>query len=85
MHYGSAMSTITLKNVPPELHEAIRGRAKVHGRSLNREILATLEAAVGATRIDAAALTERARSVRDSMGIYLTENDLDAAKRGGRG
>lgn len=45
--YGSIgrMKTITLKNIPEELHRTYQERARVHARSLNREILHTLEVA----------------------------------------
>ena len=38
------MSTITIRNVPPRLHRALKQRARLHGWSLNREVLAILEA-----------------------------------------
>lgn len=39
------MKTITLKNIPDTLHQTYRERAQRHARSLNREILQTLEQA----------------------------------------
>ena len=35
--------TITLKNVPRGLHQALKRQAKVHKRSLNQEALSCLE------------------------------------------
>jgi len=78
------MNTLTLKNVPAPLHRALKSRAKAHGRSLNREIIAILEATLHGTPIDAAAIGEHARAVRESMGIYLTQEDLAALKEAGR-
>lgn len=40
------MSSITVRNVPPEVHRAIRVRAAQHGRSAEAEIRAILETAV---------------------------------------
>lgn len=40
------MSSITVRNVPPEVHRAIRVRAAQHGRSTEAEIRAILETAV---------------------------------------
>ena len=37
------MPTITLKNIPADLHRELKKRAEEHHRSLNREILATLK------------------------------------------
>ncbi len=37
------MSAIQIKNVPEELHDRLRERARSEGRSLSKYILATLE------------------------------------------
>lgn len=78
------MSTITLKNVPPGVHSALKSRARAHGRSLNREIIAILERSLHGSRIDAAAVNDRARAVRETMGVYLTQGDLATLKDSGR-
>ena len=49
------MLNLTLKNVPPELHRMLKARAESNRRSLNREILALLEAQVQAPAVDLAA------------------------------
>lgn len=46
------MSTLTLKNIPPELHARLRASATANRRSLNSEILATLEARFKAPAVD---------------------------------
>lgn len=40
------MSSITVRNVPEEVHRALRVRAATHGRSTEAEIRAILENAV---------------------------------------
>ena len=35
------MTTITLKNIPADLHRELKKRAEEHHRSLNKEIIAT--------------------------------------------
>lgn len=55
------MATITLKNIPEDLHQRLRESAARHHRSLNREIIAQLEAS----------LTERSRETDE----LLTELD----------
>ena len=84
MWYGSFMSTITLKDVPPAVHRSLKNRAQVHGRSLNKEIIVTLESIVHGTAIDAKAVGKHARAVRETMGVYLTQKDLTAFKNAGR-
>jgi plasmid stability protein len=78
------MPTITVKNVPTALHKALKSRAKARGRSLNREIIATLEETLHASRIDATGVRNHASAVRETMGVYLTQKELTAFKRAGR-
>lgn len=40
------MPSVTIRNVPEEVHRAIRVRAAQHGRSIEAELRAILEAAV---------------------------------------
>lgn len=45
------MVSITLKDIPESLHRALKQRARLHHRSLNKEVLATIEGALhGAMR-----------------------------------
>ncbi len=46
------MLNLTLKNVPGELHARLKQRAEMNRRSLNREVLALLEAQLDAPAID---------------------------------
>jgi antitoxin FitA len=78
------MSTITLKDVPPALHRALKSRAETHGRSLNREIIVTLDSSLHGSPIDATTIGKHARTVRETMGVYLTQKDLTALKNTGR-
>jgi plasmid stability protein len=84
MHYDCTMSTITLKDVPPSVHRALKSRARIHGRSLNREIIMTLEGTLHGVPVDGAAVGKHARAVRESLGVYLTRKDLTALKNAGR-
>jgi hypothetical protein len=43
-------ATITLKNVPPELHRSLKESAKKHKRSLNQEAIHCLEGAMSLSR-----------------------------------
>ena len=46
------MPSLTIKNIPPELLEALKHRAAGHHRSLNREVIDLLARSVAARRID---------------------------------
>lgn len=49
------MRSLTLKNVPDDLHARLKASAESNRRSLNREILARLEAQLVAPPVDVAA------------------------------
>jgi plasmid stability protein len=78
------MPSLTLKDVPPELHRRLKARALRNRRSLNREAIECLRAATGSSPIDPEALLARARSLREQVSGLLTQRDLDASKRAGR-
>ena len=78
------MSTITLKNVPAGIHKTLKYRAKAHGRSLNKEVIASLEATIHGVRVNTAAVVSHARAVRETTEVYMTQSDLTAFKNTGR-
>ena len=78
------MSTITIKNIPESVHRSLKARAEAHGRSLNKEIIATLEGTLHGAPIDAEAIGQRARAVRETLGVYMTQKDMTALKNAGR-
>lgn len=51
------MLTLTLKNIPTELHARLKESAEKNRRSLNGEILARLESELAAPRVDTPAQT----------------------------
>jgi len=53
--YDHSMLNLTLKNIPPGLHARLKASAEANRRSLNREILARLEAQLEAPAVDVAA------------------------------
>jgi plasmid stability protein len=53
------MHNLTLKNIPAELHLRLKVRAESNRRSLNREILALLEAQLEAPAVDVASEQEQ--------------------------
>jgi plasmid stability protein len=78
------MASITLKNVPADLHRELKKRAEEHHRSLNREIIATLKSATGGTiRIDSAKLEESVRRARSLFQRPITAREIDRWKRQG--
>ncbi len=58
------MASLTLKDIPAGLHEALRQRAVRNRRSLSQEALACLEEATAGERVDPDQLLARARRLR---------------------
>ena len=78
------MITITIKGLSKEAHQALKKRAATHGRSLNTEAIAVLEASVQSTPVDAGVAIQRAREFRNSLRVRVTARDLKRLKLVGR-
>ncbi|TDJ71441.1 MAG: Arc family DNA-binding protein [Proteobacteria bacterium] len=78
------MATITLKDIPQNIHKALKQRAKRNGRSLNREVLAILVSSVMPRKVDVDAYLVEIRQYRESLPGRLTDDLLEEAKRTGR-
>ena len=84
MHYGFIMATITLKNIPDELHLILKDRAKRHGRSLNKEVIVCLEESIAPKPVDINSLLADIRKNRSLIPGKLTDKLIYEAKRAGR-
>jgi len=79
------MATITLKNVPKDVHSALKQRAKRHKRSLNQEAIHCLDLALGRASRDPQSLLEGIRNLRARISVKRVNLDwIDKAKRQGR-
>jgi len=68
------MASITLKNIPADLHRELKRRAEEHHRSLNKEIIATLKSATTKThRVDVEALIREARAIRAKFKRQISD------------
>ena len=78
------MASITLKNLPPKLHRALKERANDNRRSLQSEIVATLEEAVWPKPIRVEEFLERVNRFRSLVKIQTTDDEIRRFKRQGR-
>jgi len=78
------MASITVKDLPPELHEKLKLSAKQRRRSLNAEIIARLEQSIEPRRVNAQELIERARHFRSTLTFEATDEEINEWKRQGR-
>ncbi|MGB7541423.1 MAG: Arc family DNA-binding protein [Burkholderiales bacterium] len=61
------MLTLTLKNIPREVHAVLKESAEKNRRSLNSEILARLERDVSAPKVDRTRLARELRAFTDRL------------------
>lgn len=82
------MATLTLKNVPDDLHRRLKARAEQNHRSLNREAIRCLEESVADGAPPAAdEAFARADALRDRLaleGVWMTAAEVQAAIEEGR-
>jgi plasmid stability protein len=78
------MITITIKGLSKEAHQALKKRALTHGRSLNTEAIAVLEASVRSQPVDTQALLARVRAIRPKPKMSLSAAQIREAIREGR-
>ena len=87
-HYA-CMATLTIRNVPEDLHEALKERARVNRRSVNQEVISELSLAAGSVGADATRQRwERANALADDMRgkmtTLMTADEIRAAIEEGR-
>jgi plasmid stability protein len=75
---------ITIKDLPEDVHARLCAAARRSGRSLNKQIVTTLERAVCSQAVDRGTLLERVRRRREGMEMALNDALLEGARREGR-
>lgn len=78
------MATMTIKNIPDELYEELKRRAAANRRSINNEVIVLIERAVQYQAQDPNEVLERVRVLREKLDLYVTEDEITAAKHEGR-
>ncbi|MBL8111476.1 MAG: Arc family DNA-binding protein [Acidobacteria bacterium] len=78
------MASVTLKDVPTDLHQALKLAAEAQGRSLNREILHRLKASVVQEAPPVSEVLARAREARKLFKGTVDQAALDRARQRGR-
>ncbi|HYC36296.1 MAG TPA: Arc family DNA-binding protein [Usitatibacter sp.] len=77
------MATLTLKNIPDELHALLKESAEKNRRSLNSEILIRLESAFKAPVLDMRAHARELKAFTDAQPM-ADHSLVDCYKRHGR-
>ena len=77
------MATLTLKNIPEELHARLKKSAEQNRRSLNSEILIRLESCFTAPLVDVNEEVRRMKAFTDGQ-TPVDHSLIDQFKRRGR-
>ena len=79
------MPNLTIKNIPTDVYHRLKENAELNRRSLNSEIIVSLERAVKSSRVDPKRFLEEVRLLRKKLkGGFLTDEFLNKAKAEGR-
>lgn len=78
------MPALTIKGIPDELLERLRRSAEANRRSLNAEVIHRLDRAVADAVGDPETFLARVRESRARMNIWVTDEDVLAARDEGR-
>ncbi|MEQ1604367.1 MAG: Arc family DNA-binding protein [Pyrinomonadaceae bacterium] len=79
------MATLTIRNVPSELYEALTQKAKRRHRSLNSEVIIQLQTVLGQREMDVETELEEIRLFREKLkGLHTTEEEVNREKNRGR-
>jgi len=70
---------VTLKEFPNDLHARLKSLAEANGRSLNRQIIHTLEAVTSPRKTDDSELLSRIKINRESIVGRIDQKFLDEA------
>ena len=78
------MVTLTVKNIPDDLHGRLHRRAKAHGRSLNKEIIASLERVTSPRRLEIPGYLSRVERVQEQIDFEVTIDEIQQGIEGDR-
>jgi len=79
------MSSVTLRDLPPELHKELKESAERNRRSLNAEILWRLENSIGPIRkVSIEEIKDRIQRVHEKLSFTTTDDEIRNAIRQGR-
>jgi plasmid stability protein len=79
------MPTLTIKKLPAKLHARLKRQAAAHRRSLTQEAIQCLEKSLPGEPLRPEEFLAGIRAFRErNKKIYITEKELNRAKRWGR-
>jgi len=74
------MATITIKNIPDDLYADLKRLAAANRRSINSQIIVSIEQAVQSAHLETEPALTQIRTLREATAVYpLTDDLLDQA------
>ena len=79
------MHSITIKNIPPELYEKLKTKARGNRRSINKEVIHCIDRSLHSHRINADEFIAQIESMHSKHTLpHITAKDLNDGIRKGR-
>lgn len=78
------MATLTIRNIPDELHARLKERAKANRRSLNQEVIVELAREVDERRERVGQVLESVKKFRAGLKKTLSTEEIREAIEDGR-
>ncbi len=78
------MPNLTIKNIPDNVLQKVKRKAKLNRRSLNSEVIKNLEDLVTSAKINTNLLIEKAKELRAELNITIDDKFLAEHKNAGR-
>lgn len=79
------MATLTIRNVPAELYEALAKQAKRRRRSINSEAIFQLQSSFAQREMDVETDLEEIRKFREKLkDVFVSEEEIQREKQRGR-
>jgi plasmid stability protein len=79
------MATLTIKNIPEPVYEALKLRARGNRRSINSEVIVLIEQAVGLGPLPVADILAETRLLREKTAHYqATDSEIEGWINEGR-
>lgn len=78
------MANITVKGIPEKLYDQLKMRAKRNNRSLNSEIILSIQLHTHRTESNSAKILDLARKAQAMGKGFLDDQELELAKTNGR-
>ena len=79
------MHSITIKNIPPDLYEKLKEKARVNRRSINNEVIHCIDRSLRSHRLDPEEFIAQIESIHRKYTFpRITPKDLKEGIRKGR-